>query len=201
MNEKPLSRRAILTGGFLRGMIREVLPAAAPQAKTAAATFQRYAKVIPIHRPPGAVAEAKFLADCTRCGDCRTACPHGAITLASERLRAAAGTPVIDPTEAPCLVCTDTPCIAACEPDVLTRITGSAFPVMATARIVTHDCLAHQGTACFTCSERCPVPGALNLVDRKPVIDATLCVGCGVCANTCPAPRPAVAILPRMDRP
>lgn len=201
MSDEPLSRRAVLTGSFLRGLMRDMLPSSTSRTEAAASTFRRTATSIPVHRPPGAVDEARFLAECTRCGDCRTACPHDAITLAPERLRAAAGTPMIDPVEAPCLACPDTPCIAACEPDVLTRTIGSPFPVMATARIVTQDCLAHQSTPCFSCGERCPVPGALTMVGGRPVIDAAVCVGCGACAHVCPAPRPAVAILPRREHP
>ena len=199
MTEKQLSRREVLSGSFLRGLMKGVLPTLSPNL-SAAETFSKAARTIPVHRPPGAVAEARFLSDCTRCGDCQSACPHQAITLASERLRAAAGTPIIDPVESPCMVCPDTPCITACEPDVLTRVLGSPFPIMATARIIPHDCLAHLGSTCFSCSERCPVPGALNVVDGKPVIDAAICVGCGICAHVCPAPRPAIAMLPRLDR-
>lgn len=198
MNDPALSRRQLLTGGFLRGLLgaRD----SAPRAVTVANTFSRAMQPIPVHRPPGAVNEARFLADCTRCGDCQTACPHQAIILAPARLRAAAGTPMIAPAEAACLACPDTPCITACAPQVLTRAVGAPFPVMATARIVTHDCLAYQGTTCVSCVERCPVPGAIDLVAGKPVIDAATCVGCGVCAHVCPAPRPAVAILPAAVR-
>ena len=51
-----LSRRAFMTGGFLR---QAAAPAAAPPRPA-----------FPVLRPPGAIAEAGFLAGCTRCGDC-----------------------------------------------------------------------------------------------------------------------------------
>ncbi|MCA9157748.1 MAG: hypothetical protein KDA72_05440, partial [Planctomycetales bacterium] len=33
-------------------------------------------RTIPVFRPPGAIEEQRFLAGCTRCGDCITACPY-----------------------------------------------------------------------------------------------------------------------------
>ncbi len=146
-----------------------------------------------IHRPPGAVDEPAFLADCTRCGDCVKACPPQAIVLAPEIHGPAAGTPMIDPMTAPCVMCDDPPCIHACEPGVLTF---DAPLKMGTASVRDPYCLAHQGTFCTVCSEHCPVEGAIKVVDGKPVIDEATCTGCGVCQNVCPAPYNAVLILP-----
>lgn len=149
-----------------------------------------------VHRPPGAVDEAAFLADCTRCGDCITACPPDAIVLAPEKYGAAAGTPIINPMTSPCVMCDDPPCIHACEPGVL----SFAMPLkMGTASIRDPYCLAHQGTSCTVCSEQCPVEGALAVVNGKPVINDAACTGCGVCQYVCPAPYNAVLILP-VDR-
>ena len=153
---------------------------------------------LPIMRPPGAVAEPQFLDRCTRCGDCLTACPHDAIVNAPERSRRAEDTPMIDPSIAPCYMCDETPCIPACE-------TGALLPTaplkMADAQVKRPDCLAHMGQACSVCVGHCPVPGAISLVDAKPVIDADRCTGCGVCHFVCPAPNKAIMILPLRDRP
>ena len=150
-----------------------------------------------LHRPPGAVEEAAFLAGCTRCGDCMEVCPVNAIMPAGDRYGAAGGTPIIDPMRSPCVMCEDTPCISACEPGVL----SPHLPLtMGTASIRTPHCLAHQGTFCTVCSERCPVPGALEVVDGKPVIHEDRCTGCGVCQHVCPAPYNAVLILPTEGR-
>ncbi len=180
-----LSRRALFTGAFLR------------QPPTAPAARSRARQVIPVLRPPGAVAEADFLAGCTRCGDCIRACPHQAIRLAPERLRSAAGTPFIDPIEQPCLMCADTPCITACTPAVLRRQPEAPVPAIGLARIATVDCLAHQGTTCTTCSERCPVEGAIRLTGNRPLVVPDLCTGCGICHHVCPAPRNAVLVMPK----
>jgi ferredoxin-type protein NapG len=152
---------------------------------------------VPVLRPPGAVDEPDFLRLCTRCDACVEACPHDAVTRAPARLRAAAGTPVIDPLAAPCRMCTDVPCAAACQPGALRVDQGR---VMGRAVIGAQDCLAYQGTTCSTCVEQCPVPGALRLVAGRPVVDASVCTGCGVCQHVCPSPRNAVIVLPALRR-
>jgi len=185
-----LSRRALLSGGFLKR------PSASPSTPESQSRRQAF----PVLRPPGAIAEATFLAGCTRCGDCIRVCPHQAIRLAPERLRVAAGTPIIDPAEQPCLMCVDTPCITACSPGVLKRPASAAVPRIGVARISTVDCLAHQGTTCSSCSERCPVEGAIKLTRGRPQVVAEACTGCGICQHVCPAPRNAVLVMP-LDRP
>ncbi len=182
MSEARLTRRDLLRGRF------------ADRTKAAAPSTAR--TPFPVHRPPGAVAEARFLAECTRCRACVDACPEDAIVLAPPRLRAAAGTPTIDPAVAPCRMCDGLPCVDACEPGVLTR---TLPPRMGTAVIQTFLCLAHQGTTCSVCIEQCPVDGALARVGGKPVVDAAVCTGCGVCQYACPAPRNAVMIRVEPD--
>ncbi len=153
---------------------------------------------IPLHRPPGAIDEFQFLKGCTRCGDCIEACPYDAIVKASDRLGIAAGTPVIEADHAACMMCEDFPCIQSCEPGVLTR---SISPIMGTARVTQHLCLAHHSTTCTVCSERCPVAGAILVNDGKPIVDEELCSGCGVCRHVCPAPENAILLMPAYSRP
>lgn len=155
-------------------------------------------RTIPVLRPPGAVDEPAFLAGCTRCELCIQACPHDAIIHAPAQLREAAGTPMIDADRQPCLMCTDLPCVAACEPDVL----SSLVPVMmGTARITAHLCLPHHGTGCTVCSEHCPVEGAIEISDGKPAVNESACTGCGVCRWVCPAPENAILLMPTFLRP
>jgi ferredoxin len=58
------------------------------------------------------------------------------------------------------------------------------------------------GEDCIVCEEHCPVADKAikpkevmsgGRVLRKPVVDASLCVGCGICQNVCPV-RPVRAI-------
>lgn len=199
-----LSRRDLLRGGFLRRMLAQVVDRAVPSPVAALTRSPKPAsapaRAIPVLRPPGAVAESRFLRDCTRCGDCITACPYQAIHLGEARLRQAAGTPVIDPAQQPCWQCVDAPCITACQPGVLRRDADGGLPAMGTARVAVLDCLAHQGTTCTTCVERCPVPGAITLDGGRPIIEGDTCTGCGVCQHVCPAPRNAIILMPRLQR-
>jgi ferredoxin-type protein NapG len=153
---------------------------------------------IPVFRPPGAIEEHQFLAGCTRCNDCAEACPYDAIVKAPERLGMIAGTPTIEADTAACMMCADFPCISACEPGVLV---DSIPKVMGTARVTEHLCLAHHGTTCTVCSERCPVQDAITVTRGKPTIHEEVCVGCGVCRYVCPAPENAILLMPAFIRP
>ena len=153
---------------------------------------------IPLHRPPGAVAEPQFLAGCTRCSDCIEACPYDAIHHAPDRLGKAAGTPIIRADVVACMMCEDFPCIASCKPGVLTE---AIPPIMGTARVTPHLCLAYHHTTCTVCSERCPVDDAITICDGKPTINESVCTGCGVCRYVCPAPENAILHMPAFVRP
>lgn len=77
------------------------------------------------------------------------------------------------------------------------RVVAAADPDQPqVARITMGSCLAHLGSFCTTCVERCPVPQAIGVVGHKPVIDPDICTGCGLCAQVCPAPQPAIRLLP-----
>ncbi len=203
MSEEPkLSRRDLLRGRLLGraadAASRFVEAAGALPAPRDAAPSTGRRFTLPVHRPPGAVDERSFLSGCTRCGECITACPVGAILLAPPKFREAAGTPMIDPHHAPCVMCPDAPCISSCEPGVLRPDRPRKMGV---AAIQTMACLAHTGSFCTVCSERCPVQGAIELRAGKPKIHEDICTGCGVCASVCPAPVNAVVLMPMADRP
>jgi ferredoxin-type protein NapG len=215
-DDPKLSRRQLLRGGFLVRMAAAAAEMVGVGSKTLADQApgtgtggsggdgddggkpigRRF--TLPIHRPPGAVSEASFLAGCTRCNACIAACPVGAIVHAPAKFRQAAGTPMIDVHHAACIMCHDTPCIAACEPRVLR---AEQPRKMGVAWIQNMACLAHTGSFCTVCSERCPVPGAIEVTAGKPRILEDVCTGCGVCATVCPAPVNAVVVMPLADRP
>jgi len=198
-----ISRRQLLRGRLPKGVVPP--PQTAPDkpqpsdndanATPAGRAAQR---VFPVVRPPGAVDEPTFLQRCTKCDKCAQACPHDAIAHAPVRFRGAAGTPMIDPAVAPCLMCSDMPCIAACPEDALML---DALGPIATARLLDYNCLAHQGSFCTVCHEQCPEPEAITLKHGKPTIHLDHCTGCGVCHYACPAPTNAIAIMPLQKRP
>lgn len=175
-----------------------ISPAQSTEANASAAGGIGRRFTLPIHRPPGAVDERTFLAGCTRCNECVSACPVSAIVHAPARFREAAGTPMIDPHTSACIMCEDTPCIAACKPGVLL---ADQPRKMGVAWIQTMACLAHSGSFCTVCSERCPAPGAIEVSAGRPRIKESVCTGCGVCANVCPAPTNAIVVMPLADRP
>lgn len=62
------------------------------------------------------------------------------------------------------------------------------------ARVLPFACMG--ASFCTTCIEHCPVPGALTMGGRVPLVDATRCTGCGACEQVCPSG--AVQTLPRL---
>ena len=146
-----------------------------------------------VHRPPHAVAESEFVAGCTRCDACIQACPPHALYRAPEEDGQFAGFPILDAESQPCLMCDDLPCVTACEASVL-RFEAPA--AMALAKVDSVACLAFRGTVCTVCVERCPVENAITLEAGRPVVDADICTGCGVCQYVCPAPGNAILLLP-----
>jgi Pyruvate/2-oxoacid:ferredoxin oxidoreductase delta subunit len=60
--------------------------------------------------------------------------------------------------------------------------------------IIRSACLAWQGTSCWTCSERCPVEGAIVLDAGRPTVDTARCNGCGECVASCPATHNAIKL-------
>lgn len=145
-------------------------------------------------RPPGALAEAAFLQACTRCDACAGACPAFSIKVAGRGDPAAPGTPYLhDPSGSPCLLCPDTPCIAACEPGAL--VPGSMR--MGRAEIASDRCVAFAGEACGACVTACPLgEEAIVLRGGRPIVVPLGCVGCGQCLSACPVEGGAIAVLP-----
>jgi ferredoxin-type protein NapG len=147
-------------------------------------------------RPPGAGSELEFLALCTRCGDCSKACPHQAVFFFTEEAgEAYAGTPVLDPSLSPCHLCTDYPCVAACEPKALEL--PEETPVLGAVRIDETRCITFKGPECGACAGLCPDGvKALTMSRCRPSVDESTCVGCGKCIEACPVMPPAVVLLP-----
>lgn len=66
------------------------------------------------------------------------------------------------------------------------------------ARVRSGACLAHLGSFCTTCRERCPEEGAIVLEEGRPRIVEDHCTGCGQCVPLCPAPaRSAIELYER----
>ncbi len=149
--------------------------------------------VIPLLRPPGAINELSFLLKCTRCDLCIKACPHAAIVTAAPKYGPAVGTPIIQPSDTPCYLCEDYPCIQACPEEALLPVENVR---MGTAHLIHSKCLAYNGQICDYCFDRCPLKReAIVMENRKPRIIEAHCTGCGICEYLCPAPGKGIKIL------
>ena len=204
-DDKPISRRELLRGRFFRKAAEPLADKIGQIAEAAGILADDLqpppAPTLPVlHRPPGAIEELAFTAQCTKCDACLKACPPGAIVHAPTIFAKAAGTPVIEPKSKACVMCDDLPCIAACQTDG-SGVLDPALPVkMGTARVLQPSCLAFMGESCTECYDKCPVEGAIELITGVPSIDAGICTGCGLCQQVCPAPRNAIAIIPMAKR-
>lgn len=181
----PNSRR-----DFFRGLIGKTAELAVGEAER---RIERAARRFV--RPPGAVSEAEFLAACTRCGDCVSACPEGAIFMLGVHLGLAVDTPALDLVNNACALCADFPCIAACGPEALRQLDG-ASPRFARMRIEAGSCLPFQGPECGVCVAVCPVEGAIELKGTRPSIDPELCTGCALCRRACIVSPSAITVHP-----
>lgn len=152
-------------------------------------------------RPPYAIAELEFLLTCTRCTDCIEACPHGVIFSLPARLGAdVAGTPALDLLHKGCHLCEDWPCVSACQSGALQRPPEPESivvkpPLLARVTINKTTCLPYQGPECGVCVAACPVPGALQLQEERPVIDESACTGCAMCREACIVEGKAIEVV------
>ncbi len=171
--------------GDRRGFFRHALGDAFDRA--AKATEERIVQWRYV-RPPGALSEVGFLAACTRCGECATACPVGAILHVSANGGLAAATPYLEPARIPCVACADMPCAAACPTDALTA-PAAMWQGQRLGRIEFHPdrCITFEGRECAVCVQGCPIGGSALALDDAghPVLKAEGCVGCGVCVRDC----------------
>ena len=151
-------------------------------------------------RPPFAIDELEFLLVCTRCDKCVEACPHGVIFPLAARLGAqVAATPAMDLFNKGCHLCTDWPCVGACDTGALKRdqsehddtapggveVGERPLPSLARVRIDTQRCLPYLGPECGACAGSCPVEGAMSWSREKPRIDEQRCTGCALCREAC----------------
>ncbi len=174
--EAPLDRRKLLAMGWHKA--------------AADASARRSRRWI---RPPHALPEPDFLAKCTGCGDCISACPHDVVFAlpASSGLRAET-TPALDLLRRGCHMCDGWPCVAACEAEALVlppdpvEDAPPALPRLALVEIDTDTCLAYLGPECGACAHACPVPGALEWEGGiRPVVNTDICTGCALCREAC----------------
>jgi MauM/NapG family ferredoxin protein len=148
-------------------------------------------------RPPGAQDEDVFLASCLRCGKCALSCSHKTIKIAHGEKGLSLGTPYIVPRETPCQLCLD--CSKVCPSGALKPVEDKSKVRMGTAHFDKDRCLSWLDDECKVCYTNCPFYGkAIKLEGHKrPVVDAEICTGCGICEYVCITDPPSVRIVPK----
>jgi len=119
-----------------------------------------------------------FVANCTQCGDCISACPEKIIS------RGDGGYPNINFNLGECTFCGK--CADSCEQPIFISTGQSPWSKKA---IITNQCLAFADIYCRSCAESCDSQ-ALTFqpgLSAVPQIDVNLCTGCGACVAPCPA--------------
>lgn len=147
-------------------------------------------------RPPGALPEDDFSARCIGCGACMHACPTNTLQpcLFSDgfhRLYTPKVVPRIAGCEEKCHLCGHVCPTQAIRP---LSYEEKRFAKIGTAVLDRNRCLAwSQNKECLVCDEVCPYNAISAYVVettkgrfKVPVVDETLCLGCGMCEQHCP---------------
>jgi len=181
-------------------------------------------------RPPGAIREEDFLTACIKCGLCAEACQNrdtnidketgkarpGTLIMAKGGDHKLIGTPYFIPTEVPCYMCEDIPCVPVCPsgaldmPSLLNEKEELDINKSRMGLAVVHkeSCIAFWGIQCDACYRACPLlDEAITLEYRKnertgkhafllPIVHDDVCTGCGLCEMACVTEKPAIFVLP-----
>jgi ferredoxin-type protein NapF len=153
--------------------------------------------------PPGALPADRFGAVCTRCYACVNACPSGVLRVGwprGGRDLAAWFQPELDADagacEEFCRACTQ-----VCPSGAIRPLSEESKRrrQLGVARVTRSACLAWaDGEYCMVCQEFCPYHAIESVPDARgvprPVVNPSVCRGCGFCQHACPAVRAGKAV-------
>lgn len=162
-----LEHRKISRRGLFRSLLKGSLQA---QQQSEQAVLKRA-----VARPPQAVAEPLFLAKCTSCGDCVSACPYGLLSIQEGKASLSIDFCSCDM----CQKCTQACTTGALSENIPNHTT--LFPQ------ISHLCLKQRQMACDLCLNACPQQAlSFDLSTRKISVNQH-CNGCGECKTQCPS--------------
>jgi ferredoxin-type protein NapG len=199
------------------------------------AGYAQKAKSSPLTlRPPAALEEEEFLKTCIKCGLCAEACVNrpqnidketgrprpGTLKMAQAQDDVTIGTPFFIPTEVPCYMCDDIPCVPVCPTGALVpesvqseengeKVWDIEKMDMGVAIVDQESCIAFWGIQCDACYRACPlldeaIKLEYSMNERtgkhaflKPVVVPDVCTGCGLCEHACVTEKAAIIVLPR----
>jgi ferredoxin-type protein NapG len=190
--EKPHDRRSMFRFGF-RAIMEPVANYIQERMEVTLPVIRE------VLRPPGAVAEKKFLDTCYRCGNCVDVCPAKAIRPMSAENVNQTGTPYIDPDLSACVVCEELACMKACPSGALQLVSEPRRIRMGLAVVDNAVCVRSKGKDCTLCIDKCPFGAEairLNAAGAIEVVSAG-CVGCGSCQFYCPTTPKAIVVHPQ----
>lgn len=148
--------------------------------------------------PPGAGSRAHFFSKCTACQLCVTACPNGVLRPSTDLQHLMQPEMFFDKgyCRPECNACSQ-----VCPTDAIRPFAPEQKPDIhfGYASVDLERCVVNtDGVHCGNCARHCPV-GAIRMVapaqggNKRPVVDAERCIGCGACEHLCPA-KPVAAI-------
>ena len=145
--------------------------------------------------PPGAVDRKAFNVKCVACGLCITNCKGNCLSASTNLKRF--GQPEMDFRRGYCLLGCNYSCGHVCPTGAINWIPRLARKNVHMGHAIWKKdiCIrTTDGVQCTACSRKCPV-GAIHIVEGFPVVDKTVCIGCGACEHVCPArPMPAIFV-------
>jgi ferredoxin len=192
-----ISRRSfLLAGGTGLAAAAVVIPAVAlVPGDTAKATVSLNGVPRMWASPPGSGSLERYSRLCISCGLCARACPSGVLRQSTAFWKfPSVLVPYMDYERAFCQF----ECVACgevCPTGAIKQLPVTLKTVVAVAKskLDLPKCIVvEKGTRCGACAEHCPsgalgmekVPGAVH---PGPVLDDTLCIGCGACETVCPS--------------
>ena len=153
--------------------------------------------------PPGATGHRNFSTRCVGCQLCVEVCPNNVLRPSKNPRRAFQPEMGFEHgyCRPECVKCGE-----VCPAGAIRRITPAEKKTIHVGQATWHQdrCIAAQdGVNCSVCEAHCPVRAIVRVpMDEKtpnspkiPVVDKTLCIGCGACEHLCPArPQPAMTV-------